>query len=121
MNAKEEVKLDLMLWTGVLAGPIGWLLQFQARYSLVDWACSAGKTYVLHVISLGFLAIALGSGFLSLRLWRSVGCKWPSDSQDGRAARVTFLSSLGVLTSGMFSLVIVAQALPALWIDPCIK
>jgi hypothetical protein len=108
-----------LLWGAVLLAPITWLLQFQIRYSLVDWVCASHKTFVLHLVSLICLAIIIGGGVLSWTSWVRAGKKWPSDSAGGPEMRNLFLAMLGLLSSSMFALVTIAQAIPAFIINPC--
>ena len=103
-------KNGLALWTGVLAGPIAWLIQFQARYSLVQWICSSGQAWTSHFVWIGFLLISMGGGLLSWRNWVRAGREWPSDLASAPRGAELFLSVLGMMSSAMFSLVIIAQS-----------
>ncbi len=112
-------KPDLALLTSVLGPPVAWLLQFQARYSLVDWACVHHKVIVLHLTSLVFLLASVGAGLLGWTRWKQSGGKNNPDLTSAGRGRSQFLALLGVSSSSIFSLVIVAQAIPAFIIDPC--
>jgi len=112
-------KNGLALWTGVLAGPTAWLIQFQTRYSLVEWICSSRQTWASHLVWIGFLLLSLGGGLLSWRNWVRAGREWPSDLVSAPRGTESLLSVLGMMTSAMFSLVIIAQAIPTFMINPC--
>jgi hypothetical protein len=116
---EEQTKFDVALWSGVFAGPIAWLIQFQTRYSLVPWVCATQHRFVLHLVALVFLAVALAGGVLSWGNWVRSGKQWPSDTEDESAGRKQFLALLGIMMSGIFALVIIAQIIPAFLIDPC--
>jgi hypothetical protein len=53
----------LGLWTGILAGPAAWLLQFEINYALVPWACATGHLFALRLVTLGGLLLAAAGGW----------------------------------------------------------
>jgi hypothetical protein len=110
----------LSLWAGVLGAPAVWALQLNVGYALVPYVCRHyERHYLLHLASVVFILLALACGWICYREWDKVGRKWPSDTVGGAIGRVQFLATLGVLSSALFSLVIVAQALASFFIDPC--
>jgi hypothetical protein len=92
------------LWTGLLLAPAAWLTSLEVGYLLVRPDCAAGTLLRQHVVHAGFLLIALGGLLVA---WRA------------RQAERDFLSSLGVLVSASFVLVLVAQWIPTFLIHPC--
>lgn len=106
------------LWFGVLAGPISFLLNLQLNYMLTPWVCKHGGQLVLHIVPLIFLVIVAAAGWVSLRSWRRTGSEWRADG-GGVIPRSRFLAVLGVLTSALFVLVILAQWIPNLFLSPC--
>ena len=108
----------LALWTGMLAGPIAWLLQMELGYALVPWACATGHIVVLHIVTLGGLLIAAAGALVAWREWRRSGREWPKGA-GGPQMRSRFMAVLGLLTSVMFFLVILAQGLPSFILSPC--
>jgi hypothetical protein len=124
MNAEQQRAVDKaggyhLLWMGVLGGPISWLTQFQLRYALVPWVCSSQNLFALHITSLVFLLLTIAGGLVCWRDWRRRGAKWPCELESGPAQRDLFLSLLGMFSTGLFSLLIIAQAIPAFLLDPC--
>jgi hypothetical protein len=97
-----------VLWTAVLAGPVAWAVQLQAVYTLAAPVSEGGLPAWLHLTSLVCLLAATAGAWLGWRGWRTVG-GWPSERDEPRAGRVRLLTVLGVLTSLLFSVVIVAQ------------
>ena len=93
-----------MLWTGLLLAPAAWLTSLQLGYMLVRPDCVAGTLLRQHVVHAGFLVIALGGLLVA---WRA------------RQAERDFLSTLGVLVSALFVLVLVAQWIPTFLLHPC--
>ena len=54
------MKHDLALWTGLLAGPLVWLLSFGARWSLSGAVCAFQWKPALFVIA--FVALLMTAG-----------------------------------------------------------
>jgi hypothetical protein len=108
------------LWAGVIGAPLVWAADLQVRYAIVPWVCRTGHHGALHALSVLFLAMAAAAVFLCWRDWRAAGTVVPAGADDGVVTRVRFLAALGLLTSTLFFVVIVAEALPNFFIDPCI-
>ena len=108
----------LALWTGLLAGPIIWLMQFQTNYTLVPWACRSGEHFLIYIVVAVALLLVAGAGFLSWRSWQETGRDWP-DEEAGVRPRSRFMAVMGLITSAFFFLVIVAQAVANLFFAPC--
>jgi hypothetical protein len=116
----EVRRQDFLLWVAILSGPILWLVQFQARYSLVAWTCSSDKSFVLPIIGIVFLLLAAGGGVLSWRIWVRTGRTWPEDVTGLPLGRVQFMSILGVMLNTLFALIIIAQIIPDFIFGPCL-
>lgn len=116
-----RAEANCALWLGMLGPPIVWLVQFQSRYAIVSAVCEHGNEFVLHILSLFFLLLTLGAGCLSWVQWQRLNRTWPQERQDNPAGRQAFMAVVGLLTSGLFSLLIIAQALPTLFLSPCTK
>ncbi|HEV3469480.1 MAG TPA: hypothetical protein VG148_09190 [Pyrinomonadaceae bacterium] len=114
---KEGAK-PLALWMGVLPGPLAALVQLEANYALVLWACGAGREWPLHLVSVLALAAALGAGLLSWRNWRLAGADW-EDRGAGVIHRSRFMSAVGMFVSLHAALVIVAQWAAVFFYGPC--
>jgi hypothetical protein len=106
-------------WFGVLAGAIAWAMQLQANYALVLKACADGSKLWLYVSSAVFLLLALAALFVSRRIVANERGNGPSDTDERAAHRALFMGKLGTLTSLLFAFVIIAQALPVLFFNPC--
>jgi hypothetical protein len=72
----------------------------------------------LHLVSLGALLLALGGGAVAWREWRRAGSEWPGEGS-GPLVRSRFMAVIGVLASAFFTLVIVAQWIAQLFLNPC--
>ena len=107
-----------LLWACMLAGPVAALVQLQANYALVLWACGAGRTWPLHLVSLLALLVAAGAGLLAWRNWLRAGAEW-DDDRAGVLPRSGFMAAVGMLVSAHSALVIVAQWIAVFIFGPC--
>jgi hypothetical protein len=112
-NVATKRRIELALWTGMLAPPIAWLIQFQILYSNVLPSCvSNTKVGLFSTTAICFL-IALASGALA---WRELR-RNPAPDELVKSRR--FMSYVGLMTSGLFALVIIAQTIAVIVVDPC--
>lgn len=109
---------NLALWTGVLTGPVVFLILLETNYVLNDWACDVGHWWPMHVAAAVATAITAAALLLAWRNWVASGRGWPEDDA-GSIARSRFLGALGVLASGGFVLVMIAQWIPVMLLGPC--
>lgn len=114
----KQSSIIFALWIGVLLAPFAFLLNLEISYALVPWACSTGQLFWPHVASCGSLLLALLGAFTAWRNWQKTGREWQSETGSARA-RSRFMAILGLLMSGLFSLVILAQWIANFIIDPC--
>ena len=109
----------LSLWTGVLGGAIVWVIQLQAGYAISRFSHEhPWLTGVHHAISAVSVLAAAACALLAWRDWRRLGGGQPRGTEPGVAGRSRFLAALGVVTSGLFAIVILAQWVPVFFIDP---
>ncbi len=109
---------DIALWTCILAGPIVWLLSFEANFALTPWACHFDGKLALYVVSVVALVLAACSFLVAWRLWKELGKKWPGCA-GGALARSRVMAGGGVLMSAMFFVVIFAQSIPEVILGAC--
>lgn len=115
-----EARENLALWFSVLAAPAAWMLQLATTYALVPIACHVGRPALMHLPTLLFLVVALASVWGAWRAWGRANGTWARESDDGQVARIRFLAAFGLMSSMLFTLVIVGQWVPAIVIDPCL-
>lgn len=97
------MKQDLILWLYVLIGPAVWFASMEANFALAPLA--PADQVVLLVISLVALVIMAGSTYLAWTAWRRATKGQAIGSRQA-------LSAGGFWLSGLFFLVILAQAIP---------
>src|SRR5207248_3682539 len=100
------------VWAGVLGAPAAWGLQLQVCYTVsATVLCAHGHVWLMHLFTALFLALSLAGGVLSWREWHEAGRAAAEGSEASREGRTRFLGLLGMMTSGLFSLLIVAQGI----------
>jgi hypothetical protein len=105
-------------WAVLLAPAIVWAIQFQASYTLVWYLCTHGGRLAILFVALSAAAIAAASGLVALSTWRRAGASWPGPGGDAET-RTRFMSVLAVLTSSIFTALILLQGLASLVFRPC--
>jgi hypothetical protein len=107
-----------VLWIGILTAPLAWAGDLLVRYSLVHWSCGTRQTVVLELVSVIALLLVIGGGMVAWRALRRTPPGAPANG--GRPVdRVRFMAMLGVLTSLLFAVVVVAGAVPQWVLDAC--
>jgi hypothetical protein len=108
----------LALWTGLLAGPIAWLLALEIAYVLVEASCRGTPAVGLHAASVSMLVAALAGGLLAGSAWIRAGAEWDDDAAEPESRR-RFLAIGGMFTSALFSLAILGQWIATWIVSPC--
>lgn len=103
------------LWAGVLIGPIAWALHLQISYMLVPWACENGWQFIMHLVTLGSLGLAIVGGLIAWSNLKRTGMQ-----NGGNEGSSRFLAYTGLLSSGLFMAVIIAQGIPNFIVSACL-
>ena len=106
------------LWFGILAGPLAFLLNLQLSYMLEQPVCVTAHHIILHLVPAGALLLAASGGVSAWWNWQRTG-QAESSKAEGVLPRSRFMADVGLLTSGLFLVVIVAQWLPNFILSPC--
>jgi hypothetical protein len=114
----SERTFDRRLWYSMLGAPTLWLIFLQSAYMLVLFACSKGQKFPLHFLSGVFLTLTLAIGVASWQRWRVTGGHWPSE-EGAETDRRGAMAMLGLLQSGLFSMIIITAWAAILILDPC--
>jgi hypothetical protein len=107
----------LLLWIGVLGGPLVWASDLQVGYWLVYHACHTNNMVPLYGETLLVLALC---GVPFLISWRMFQQFPAADGKGGQPDdRARFLAIVGMGLSVMCFIVLVAAAVPRLVLTPC--
>jgi hypothetical protein len=108
----------LPLWTGILAGPMAWALDLTASYAAVKPVCRTQSGGILPLITFVCLAMVTSGAAISwIALQRTAGDVATDGGQPRQRAR--FMAILGLTSSALFALQILASAIPWAVIDAC--
>jgi hypothetical protein len=118
MEQEERGTTPKALWLLVVAAPIIVAIEMQTNYVLVRQACSAQRNIALYLVTIVAIVLTVTTALISLAVWRVEGITWPTESPD-LSARIRFIAVLGMLSSGMSLLVIVAQGIATVLFNPC--
>jgi hypothetical protein len=117
MKGEERIDLigrDLGLWLAILGPPAVWLVQFQTIYVLVYKACVDHRSLIISGTAAAFFVVIALLGVAALREWNRTR---QGENVVSRTRR--FMSRLGLASTLLFLIVLVAQWLAALMLDPC--
>lgn len=117
---EEEIRATTpkALWLLVVLGPIILAAEMQANFVLVRHACSAQRNVVLYAVVIIAIALTVATAFVAFAIWVQAGRTWPTEAPDV-ATRIRFIAVLGILSSAMSFLVIVAHVIATIQFDPC--
>jgi hypothetical protein len=111
-----QPRREFWLWVSTLAPPVIWLVQFQIKYSLAARTTTGARTAVILASVVSLLAVA-GCGLMASRFHRLADAS-PLDAFARKGPRIRFMATLGVMSSGLFLLLMVAQLLADWFIKP---
>jgi len=108
------------LWSGILAGPIAWAFDLGVSYALANtnWICNTQRKDVLFWVMLVSIAIVAAGAVVS---WNALRRTTKDEPTDGGAPRqrARFMALLGLASSALFAVTIVASAIPPWILDAC--
>ena len=118
MDQEQQATTPKALWTLIVAGPVIVAIEMQANFVLVRQACSAQRNVMLYAVIIVAMLLTIATALVAISLWRRAGSAWPTEAID-LANRIRFITALGILSSGMSFLVILAQGIATVLFDPC--
>jgi hypothetical protein len=92
-----------VLGTGLILAPMAWFASLETNFALAPLACSDHGKSILLLVSATALGLTVTSGFLA----------WTQRTFHRR------LAASGAVISSLFSIVIIAQAIPNLMLGGC--
>jgi hypothetical protein len=122
MVGEHEVGIGVLLFA-LLGPPVAWSLHFLALYFLVALYCTEaweGAGVAILVTTIAFGAVSAAAGWAAYRGWKrdteqaSFEAAMAGDSGWGK-----FILLMGLLSSILFTFIIVAEALPPVFVPLC--
>ena len=118
MANEEHATTPRGLWLLVIVGPAIVAAEQQANFVLVRQACSMQRNVELYVVTIVALLLTIATAMVAVSIWRRTGAEWPTEASD-LANRIRFISVLGILSSAMSFVVILAQGIATVVFNPC--
>jgi len=107
----------VLLWVGLLSGPIAWFFDQGLAYVAVKPVCAGGAADVLTAITVVALALVAGGGWTA---WRCLA-QLRGAAEDGRRLvdRSYFMAAVGVSLNVLVALLIVTAGISRFMLSPC--
>jgi len=106
------------LWFAFIAAPLAWLIDLEASYATVEWACAHHRRIVLFLIPSACLAVIAVAASLCWSAWNDL--RREPDFEGGSVEdRSRFLALIGLLMSATFALVIITTFIARYLLSPC--
>jgi hypothetical protein len=105
-------------WVGLFLAPAAFFAHLQIRYVLVPWACAVNGWVWVHLVDVLSLAITLLGVLAAWRTWQRAGREEPSEA-GGAIPRTRMMGVMGVGTSLLFTLLLLAQWMTSFFFTPC--
>ena len=118
MVQEEEATTPKALWVLIIAAPVIVAAEMQANFVLVRQACSMQRNIALYAVIVVATVLTIATAMIAVSIWRRAGASWPTEASDV-ATRIRFIAVLGILSSAMSFLVILAQGIATVHFDPC--
>ncbi len=96
-------------WAGVLAGPIAWSAMLLFDYALTKWSCGHSTAYVLQIIAIVAIACTAAGAFAAYRTLMLVPAA-VGDDGGNPLDRSRFMGVLGLTSSALFTVLLVAES-----------
>jgi hypothetical protein len=118
MVPEQQATTPRALWMLVVAAPVIVAVEMQANFVLVRQACSMQRNVALYAVIVVAMVLTIATAMIAISIWRRAGAEWPTEASDV-ATRIRFIAMLGILSSAMSFLVILAQGIATVHFDPC--
>jgi len=106
------------LWLLVVLPPAIGAAAMEADFVLVRQACAAQRNVALYAVTIVGLVLLIATAFIAFTIWRVEGSRWPSEAGD-LSTRIRFVAVLGMLSSAISFLLLVAQGIATIHFSPC--
>jgi hypothetical protein len=125
---RAETRESLLLWFGILAGPLAWTTQVIVAPDLAEVLCYSGaeasgrgqiyglevQVFIVALTALLTLVCLAGLG-VSLRCWRVLRAAEDLTT----AGRATWMALAGILVSALFALATIIGFIPVFLLETC--
>jgi hypothetical protein len=106
------------LWLLIVLPPVIGAISMESSFVLVRQACAAERNIMLYAVHVVALVLVIANAAFAYVSWKRAGVAWPTDDVD-LATRIRFITVVGILSSVMSFLLLIAQLIATLKFDPC--
>jgi phage shock protein PspC (stress-responsive transcriptional regulator) len=110
------------LWFGLLGGALAWLVHLLGAYAAAEFGCVGGLgerqqwgvslvAWLVIAVTAAALVPAMAATLIAYRCYRRL----PEGAADAEPSAERLAARAGMLTSGLFALVIVFESIPVLY------
>lgn len=114
--SQGEKRVDMMLWTGLLLGPLAMGVNTIVGYTVAHWTCDTNQKKFSYLVSGIDIAVCLLAISISWAMHRQLNGAGEDSPIDGRR---TFMAKIAILLSMISLLLIVAQTINLIMLHPC--
>ena len=118
MSEEVQATTPKGLWLLVVVPPIIGAISMEASYVLVRQSCAAQHNVALYLVTLAAMVLTAVNAAVAYVIWKRAGVIWPTEAVD-LATRIRFIAVVGILSSLMSFLVILAQGIATVQLSPC--
>jgi hypothetical protein len=115
---RDRVRGPFALWLALLAGPAAASLQLSVNYALVKWACAAGASWVLALLTTSFLAIAVAGIALGTVHFTGVSGEHPV-AQTWSAQSRKLLAVIAIGLNALIAVFLINTLIAIATLSPC--
>ncbi|HYK20183.1 MAG TPA: hypothetical protein VEV42_05585 [Pyrinomonadaceae bacterium] len=115
---QAQVTTPKGLWLLVVLPPIIGAISMESSFVLVRQACAAERNLGLYAVHVVAMLLVIANAAVAYTIWKRAGVVWPTEAVD-LATRVRFITVVGILSSVMSFLLLVAQLIATMVFDPC--
>ena len=105
-------------WYGFLATPLFALIALQTKFTMVSWACGAGRQWTIHLVAAVFVLLTAAGGIMAHRSWRAAGSIHDLSGASSEQW-ISFVLVLGILMSILSTILLLAMWLPNFLMGVC--
>jgi vacuolar-type H+-ATPase subunit I/STV1 len=118
MSEEFQATTPKGLWLLVVLPPIIGAISMEASFVLVRQSCAAQHNVALYLVTLAAMVLTAANATVAYVIWKRAGVIWPTEAVD-LATRIRFIAVVGILSSLMSFLLIVAQGIATVQLSPC--
>jgi hypothetical protein len=115
MPAMRERRVDFLLWTSILLGPVAMGFNTIVGYTIAHWTSDTNQKHFSYLVSAVDLVLCLCGLVLAVSVFKQHS---NADELQPQSGRRLFMAKLGVLISSISILLVIGQTILVLILHP---